>query len=316
MRSSFFVARLPGGIGNQLFSLFASRYISQETGLINYLDFRGIDYSHHAQKYDISDFQLKKHETALHLKYDSKFYFGTILEVEKFKYRTSQYFPSFRSLLRLHQLHLEPFASPSVSCAIDRMKVGAGFPLFSSISGYFPDFSFFDHLKSPSDRLLSVSQVSSVFKTFEQQLSVRRILAVHVRLKDYLLHPDSIGNLSDAYFLDCINLAFSYQDYEEIWIFSDSPHEARTRLSFLTRDRAVRFIGIDEFLTPIEELVLLQKCSGIICSNSTFSFWAAKFMTEVNPNSMVFIPSSFRKDDTARVFGLPPQWISCPPHWL
>jgi hypothetical protein len=203
-----------------------------------------------------------------------------------------------------------------VSLVVDEISNRNLLSIFPSISGYFPDFSFFDNLENPEDKVLEVINPSEAYLSLKHFLSTNGVLGVHVRLKDFLLHPHTIGNLSDDYFFNSIGTAIESQYYDEVWVFSDSPMDAFSRLSGMEIGLRFRFIGIDQSLTPCEELSLLQNCSGIVCSNSTFSFWAAKLMGERDSSSQIYIPSSFRKDEKTRIHGLPPTWNICPVDWI
>jgi hypothetical protein len=316
MISPFLVVRMPGGIGNQLFSLYASRYLAQETGHRNYLDFGGIDYSHHKDKHDISEFLLKGHEIAFEKKGRRNLAAKLIKVLHKIKLHMGKRSIALARFLKLYECGLEPLNSSNVSLVVDEISNRNLLSIFPSISGYFPDFSFFDNLANPEDKVLEVKNASEAYLSLKNFLSTNGVLGVHVRLKDFLLHPHTIGNLSDHYFFNSIGTAIESQDYDEVWIFSDSPMDAFSRLSGMEIGLRFRFIGIDESLTPCEELSLLQNCNGIVCSNSTFSFWAAKLMIERDSSSQVYIPSSFRKDEKTRIHGLPPTWNICPVDWV
>jgi hypothetical protein len=294
MISPFLVTRMPGGIGNQLFSLFASRYLAQETGHRNYLDFGGIDYSHHKEKYDISEFLLKSHEIAFEQKGKRSLYAKFIKVLHNIKLQLGKRSIPLARFLKLYECGLEPLNSVNVSQVIDEIS----------------------NLKNPQDKVLEVENASEAFLSLKHFLSTNGVLGVHVRLKDFLLHPHTIGNLSDNYFFNSIGTAIESQIYDEVWVFSDSPMDAFSRLSGMEIGLRFRFIGIDQSLTPCEELSLLQNCSGIVCSNSTFSYWAAKLMSEKDSSSRIYIPSSFRKDEKTRIHGLPPTWNICPVDWI
>jgi hypothetical protein len=314
--SPFFVTRLPGGIGNQLFSLFASRYFAQESGLINILDFGGIDYSHHTTKYDVSEFELRNHELTLAPENKKGLIFNAISRMHDLKFRLGSRSQALAKPLKVYSCELEPLNSARVKSMTSDIKKFNHLSVFSSVSGYFPDFSFFDELNNAEDKLLVIKNPSKQFSVLKQHLLSKRVLGVHIRLKDYLIHPTTIGNLSRDYFLSCIREALGRQYYDEIWFFSDSPHEALERFKGLEFAKEVRFVGMQDSLTPCEELFLLHECSGIVCSNSTFSFWAAKFLSERDSNSHIYIPSSFRKDGKARIHGLPSSWNSCSVEWI
>lgn len=317
MKTPFFVARLPGGIGNQLFSLFASRYVAQETGVTNYLDFDGIDYSHHEDKHDISEFVLSQHETILIDSLNESLDLRAVVNLQKLKVQVHKRTKRFAKLLRFYSCELEQQKSDCVSLVLERLKTETYlYNFFTSISGYFPDFSFFDSLKDTNSKRLELKKPSKDFVKLEKLLTISSVLAVHIRLKDFLLHPNTIGNLSDDYFFNCIRMSSQEKKYQEIWVFSDDPTGACRRIENMRLKHIVRIIGLNETLSPCEALVLMSKCHGVICSNSTFSFWAAKFMFERDNSSHVYVPNFFRRDNATLIHGVPKNWKVAPVSWL
>lgn len=311
---NYCVVRLPGGLGNQLFALYAARYISQETNLQTYLDFDGIDYTHHDQKIDISNFILSPQETFLSdettfLSRASRIKFAQQLRVtlqKKTPYLAGRisYFAldigdDFRSSLDVILAHL-------------KHKI-VKFPL--SFEGYFADFSYFDLVRCESLKSLRLKFESRQFLELSKETDNSRILGVHLRLGDFLRHPYTIGCLSDEFFIGAIEQAFATRKYDQVWVFTDSLEFAYQRIHSWPFRNKIEIIGMTHHTNACEELLLLSKCAGIICSNSTFSFWGAKFASSQNPGVQVLYPESFRRDKRTSIGSIPNSWNSMKPIW-
>jgi hypothetical protein len=306
-RPGCFHVKLPGGIGNQLFALYASRYLSQTLGYSNHLDFGGVDYSHNITPYDIRTFQLPLEEIVFcnRRKEDtnvvSKVLINTILA---------------RPILGLHRFPVNKDSLIYIEDYIELKGLSGGILHRPTISdSYFADFSFFDSILDPSLKALELTEPSSSFLVTQQEISDSRVLGVHLRLGDYMDNLETIGVLSDLYFLNSITYALAVEPFDQIWIFSDTPNTARQRVSTWDLEIPIRIID-KSISNPVEQLVLLSKCHGVVCSNSTFSFWSAKFASESNPNNLVVVPRHFRKDQETLVSGLPKSWHLVENEWL
>ncbi len=97
-------------------------------------------------------------------------------------------------------------------------------------------------------------------------------LLVHVRLGDYV-SEERFGVLTHGYYKKSIDLMWKSGKYKKIWLFSDEPMEALSRIPENMRDKT-RIIH-SENLESAETLRIMTICKGYIIANSTFSWWAA-----------------------------------------
>ena len=64
------------------------------------------------------------------------------------------------------------------------------------------------------------------------------------------------------------------KDKTPVWLFSDSPNDAR---NFIPEKYQDRITLVDEFLDePATTLTMMRHGSGFVIANSTFSWWAAQ----------------------------------------
>lgn len=134
------------------------------------------------------------------------------------------------------------------------------------------------------------------------EVSVKRILSIHVRRGDYILNLKANahhGSLDLTYFRAAIKKANELSHFDEIWCFSDDKDWCRKNLE------NVRVIQIENE-NPFVDLLLMSKCKGNIISNSTFSWWSAWLNT--HEDKVVIAPQKwFRVAPNPDIY--PSSWI-------
>lgn len=310
-----YCVRLPGGLGNQLFSFFAANYIAFRTKAPVLLDFSSIDYSHHRNdKFDISffglDFSNPLHHS-LHLQERGASWTYTLrLQIAKRNIVPAKFLGISSFPLNKDRLEdLDKFCD-------EILRSSPCIPISRIVEGYFGDFRMYDKYISENHFQLKLKNGSSTCHSLKLYMKNHSILGIHIRLGDFKSHPDSIGLLGDSYYSESIRHLLNQKDFSEIWVFSDSLSEVgqRVRKWQIPNGITVRFI--DGLANPCEELWLLSHCNGIVTSNSTFSFWAAKFHSSNKDLDLVCIPSFFRKDNTTYISGIPSSWTAIHPAWI
>lgn len=292
--------RLPGGLGNQLFAFAAGLSISKSRRSIIELEIGSVDYSHAGPGIDIRD----------------------LLSLEKFKfYKSRMQSPIVK---RVHDSLL--YRIPSLRrfhgnlfnvIRDDDLAEGQSYSdLFEAyleketrkqiqLQGYFQDFSIVSDVR---DRLISFikEDFSPQGNVLLSALDSKKVLGIHVRGGDFLNANWAalVGNLSSLYYLNAINkltdMGFSF---DEIWVFTnDLPYARR-----LVRDLDFDFKFVDNNLIerPAENFNLMRRCSGVILSNSSFSYMAS-FLSD--KAQVVVAPESFSKSGS-QIGGIPKLWI-------
>jgi hypothetical protein len=134
------------------------------------------------------------------------------------------------------------------------------------------------------DQVSDITNPSVAFlELIEEARSIKPVM-VHIRLGDYrnLKHLYGVPQFERiAGVVKVMNPGLA----TPVWIFSDSPEEIDR--SILEKLGATKVIGPSDLARPIENLVLMSRGSGLICSNSTFSWWAAFMMGDTG---QVFYP--------------------------
>ena len=280
--------KLMGGLGNQLFGYFAGLYVAKklETNLV--LDVYQQKHNHH-QGSSISDFRL---EGQLNTSYST----------EEFVHKSLGLFPpqfekasqQINKLLRVHV---------SQKVGFDETLTSLTDPI--TLRGYFQTYRYFlSPPISPSQRVLSLQNPSRWFLELEKVAIATKPTVIHVRRGDYTSSLNTPqGVLSKDYYLAGLEIISKGQKRAaEVWVFSDSLDEVRSE--FGTAGQSFRFIETPVNATAAETMKIMSLASGIVISNSTFSYWAA--MLGQIPD-VVFPEKWFRLADD-------PEDL-CPPNW-
>lgn len=203
--------------------------------------------------------------------------------------------PLFLCLVRmvtslLVSCHYRRFVSVRVSTDLgyDRdFKVGRG---NNYLIGYFQSEVWPKKILSTSLDHLRVLQKSNLVDKYKELSKWEQPLVVHMRLGDYL-DEESFGIPNEEYYRTAINKLVGLNNYNKIWLFSDEPDKALSRLP-RELPLEVRIIGTTG-LTSAETLEVMRWGSGYIIANSTFSWWGAYLSHSINPK-VIFPKPWFR----------------------
>jgi hypothetical protein len=133
--------------------------------------------------------------------------------------------------------------------------------------------------------LIRVLNPSVNLQKLEKHFQSNYVIAVHVRLSDYVNEP-TIGVLDKKYYEKALEKITNLRG-KEIWLFSDDPKSALELMPSRIRDNCTSIM--DFGLTSSEEWQLMRYADEFFISNSTFSWWAARlaFKSQVK----VYAPS-------------------------
>jgi len=176
---------------------------------------------------------------------------------------------------------------------------------YCSSPAYFPDCQEelakqISHIRNPSQWYLqAVGEVSE-----------NSPIALHVRLGDYKNLGSIYGRPDPEYYANAVNLITEKLGERPIWLFSDEPELASKILE--------NHITISKVIDPnasnraIEHLNLLGRCQGIVCANSSFSWWGGFLSSKLIPGSTVVFPRPmFDSPKLAEPHNwLPAEWIT------
>ena len=97
-----------------------------------------------------------------------------------------------------------------------------------------------------------------------------KVLALHIRLGDYLKEP-KIGMLTDVYYISAIENVEKVKSIDEIWLFSDEPETAKEYIP----QKWYSILKVIPEMSSAKTLNLMREADYYVISNSTFSWWGA-----------------------------------------
>lgn len=287
---------LKGGLGNQLFQLFAAKALSiqnnQEILAIFALGKKGA--FHHGESIN-----------ALQFAFEFEFEFNeprTDLR-KRVETRLSKGFPKLYS--RINEVLYN--YSPNETGFDGELMNLKGSKL---IDGYFQTFKYYDEILriNPDFAIVKPKGSTDSFKRLSQLMIDTNPLVIHLRRGDYVGNRNT-GLLTQKYYSDSIE-ALRIGN-RSVWIFSDDVALAKKELTFL-QSKKNKWISPDELKRPSENLCLMSQSNDIVIGNSTFSYWAAS----LNNRKNVVAPTKWFQDQKDPNQLYPPQWKQISSSWL
>jgi hypothetical protein len=155
---------------------------------------------------------------------------------------------------------------------------------YCSSPAYFSDCQ--DEL---ANQISQIRQPSKWYTETVKDLEQDAPIALHVRLGDYKNLGSMYGSPDPEYYSNAVRLITEKIGKRPIWLFSDEPELAEAIVG--------NHVEIDRVIDPkasdraIEHLNLLGKCHGIVCANSSFSWWGGFLSSQLVGGSVVVFPN-------------------------
>jgi Glycosyl transferase family 11 len=271
--SNEIVLFLKGGLGNQLFQTLVGYNFARDYGFNLSVDISA--YFGSKEIMPIRNFEIG--------------YFANLEKV--FSYAQGTYLDGIKKKVL------------SGSCVSKSLMNGIGYFTDRNIELFRPQRNrlildgYFQNAKLlPSDAELMAllkftSEESLESCNFRSRIGKRGFIAMHIRRGDYLKYPHIYEILTQDYYRE--GLAFLKDSLGDIPVVLFSDHIAD----------AINWSGLEseiDFLAPDlgmynsgEVLRLMSVARGILCSNSTFSWWAAKLGKLFGTTQEVVLPEKF-----------------------
>ena len=291
-----------GGLGNQLFQYATALRAANEIASQVILDYRFLRLFGVKHQVSLTDIPLKE---LPNVRWDNDK--CILLKKVLIKaIRTLNRFPFFNSFCR-------KYLGVYVSNEIDEELNHGVVPKPRLILGYFQTKKNIEVVKNSIILPIFPKTVSSKFEQEYRTISENEMISIHVRLGDYKSEANTIGNLSESYYLRA-------QDHFEIshpgskyLIFTNDPHSLVRDYSELLSRECNAVFNPEIKMSDIEEFSLMSACKGHIIANSTFSYWAAALSKN---SKMVIRPSKWFKELTEPKDLFPDHWQSFPSEWI
>lgn len=180
-----------------------------------------------------------------------------------------------------------------------------------SLHGFFQSYRYFETVgHEMREQLFEVMRPSPWYEDKVSQLDHGDAwIALHVRRGDYTdpVHANDFGVLGRSYYKRALDVVYSQVGQLPVRVFSDDVVRAGALLEGICQNYEVVTPPPDS--RPIESLLLMARASGIVCANSSYSWWAAWAGDGVDRPVVCPRPWFLRRDMDYRDL-LPPDWIT------
>ena len=290
---------LQGGLGNQLFQIFATIAFSLKTS--NSFFF-------------INKHQLTTQNEALNGATVRYSYWDTFLSGLKPFVKDELKLPKLDLCFKEQGFNYDP--SILLNLLNNHQKV-------KMIVGYFQSYKYFDMYKKAIFRLVKIELKQLAMSTiYNKDINFDTTISIHFRLGDYKKLQDFHPILTNEYYIDAINIVLNQRSttnnkpvnnvIKTVLYFCEDDDFDEVLEKIYNLEQVfpeLIFVRADNALNDWEQMILMSLCSSNIIANSTFSWWAAYF--NANPTKTVCYPATWfgpkAGHDTSDMF--PEDWL-------
>jgi hypothetical protein len=283
------VAKLTGGLGNQMFQYAAARALARARATRLYLDvswYEHLDPGTTARSYELDHLQVVQRFVGRFARWRfarvARGGIGRWIPGHAYVRQTSRRFDS--TLLRMPVSHVY-------------------------LDGYWQSEKYFADARDLLLREFSVQGAPEGENVkLLQEIRESNSVSVHVRRGDYLSNPKASalhGACSLEYYRDAARHVAKHVAAPKFFVFSDEPATVRDELGI---DGNVRYVGNNPADRGHEDLRLMTHCKHFIVANSSFSWWGAWLGTATD--KVVVAPERWFADPSADEGDIvPSSWV-------
>lgn len=268
------IARIRGGLGNQLFQYAAARALAWKKGEQLKLDLYTYDTKGQSRSFGLDRFNIDAEIASrkeIHQFTGSNFLTRLINKQENY--------------LRCPGV----LAQPHYHFYEDFFQVPT--PVY--LSGYWQSEKYFREFESQVRSQFTLKDsLSTSSSRWKEMIQKGSSVAVHLRRGDYSSrsnYSSFFGTLPIEYYERAINAIRNKINDPKFFIFSDDINWCKQNFTFLRTD--AEFVLHDEAVHATEDLILMSLCAHQIIANSTFSWWSA--WLNYSKSKVVFAPSKW-----------------------
>ena len=152
-----------------------------------------------------------------------------------------------------------------------------------SLYGYFQSYKYFDlHYETLCKIIRLDNQKNKIKQKYLHAYDCDQLISMHFRLGDYKMLPDYHPIMTYKYYFNCIQHIISTTNSQELHILYFCEKDDNTVVHKTIKMLSVafpvcKFIKAVDTITDWEQLLMMSCCHHNIIANSTFSWWGAYF---------------------------------------
>lgn len=277
------VARLCGGVGNQLFQFAMARRLAMA----------------HRAELQFDDGALKRDAKRKFQLAAFAFPAGVpVCTLPDKPANTAWWWPKALAMDELREKHFH--FDPDAAAAKPHRSV--------RVAGYWQSEKYFQDIELQiRDDLRITLPLNAPNSELLEEINRCNAVSVHFRRGDYVTEPHTAanhGSLPLDYYHRAVELLARQQTSLQLFVFTDDPTWAKNNFR---PDLPCVFVDINPPDCPAADLRLMSSCRHHVIANSTFSWWGAW----LNPRAdkMVVAPRRwFNKGSGSTVDLIPPSW--------
>jgi hypothetical protein len=257
------IARIRGGLGNQLFQYAAAQALAWHKGVALKLDLYTYSKSK-ARKFELDELNI---DATIASRQEVHQFTGSN-PIVRYLNKRENYLRCLNVLAQPHYHFFEDFFSVNM-------------PAY--LSGYWNSEKYFKQYRTEILNQFTLrTQLPESSLNWKNQIVDCNSVAIHVRRGDYVANPvyqSFFGALPLQYYHEAMNEMKRRVTNPHFFIFSDDISWCQQNFAFLSD---AKFITHKIPVKGSEDLMLMSNCRHQIIANSTFSWWGAWLNTNVN----------------------------------
>jgi hypothetical protein len=199
-------------------------------------------------------------------------------------------------LYRENGFHYTKLLSPSELSVANNINELNGIKFY----GYFQSYKYFEDQYENIIKLINLKELqNNIREKYTEYLDSRNttIISLHFRLGDYKNNPNIHPIMTTEYYIKALKNMLNiiqYKENVEILYFCESDDNEIVSNNIMkikeNIDEAdIKFIKVDDKIPDWEQMLIMSCCDHNIIANSSFSWWGAYFNN--NLNKIVCFPS-------------------------
>lgn len=291
------IAKLRGGLGNQMFIYAFARYLANKHNTELKLDLSY--YQNYHRSYDLNNFNIIEN-TATECEISS---------LKTFKSKHNKFLSWLKYTLKNKPVKMIPSNSYILDSGIAFNQEYMNLPDNVYLEGLFQAENFFKDIKEIIKKELSFKEAAQGMNLeVLNNINQTNAVSLHIRRGDYITNKwaqENLGLCSLEYYQKAIKHIEETIENPHFFLFSDDIEWVKENLKMQS---PFYFVDCNNEQTGYEDLRLMSNCKHHITANSSFSWWGA--WLGKNENKIVIAPKTWFKsssiDDTKVV---PKEWI-------